>query len=591
MKNAIAAVAVLSTFAACSTPAEPGNGGTGGQGTGGTSGGAGGTGGSVGGAAPAAGTTGMSVGGAGGTTGGVGGASGASGTTNVAGTPGVGGAAGTGAVAAGGMPGTGGVSVGGGAGVATSGGMSGSDATGGMAGSTSGAAGAAAGGMAGSAGQAACAPPTVTLTGNDAVDGTLITFNDNGGWCWYQDERVVVDTARSKLIIGSVASGGNRNGNVEAVVYDLAAKTVGQPTVLGNLSVDDHNAPAFAIAGDGNVAAMWAGHRIDCNSYYSVYNGTSWAAKKQHAWSGCPWDNDNTHMVTYSNLWYLSAESRLLSGVRSVSTSPNLLTSTDNGASYSYYGRLSSTPTMGYVAGYYKYWGNGTDRIDFVGTEAHPRDNDNNLWHGYIKGGKTYNSAGTVVDETLGDSSAPNVDKFTKLFSTGGTVGKVKISHAWNSDLVRYADGTVALIWTGRADTTTSTDTPDLRLLYARYDGSTWKTTYLDKAGPKLYSSEQDYTGLGALDPDDPTTIYISSPIDPRDDATNVGKREIWRGTTCDNGVTFTWTPVTSKSTKDNFRPVVPKWDASHTALLWIRGTYTSAQSYDSDVVGIISGP
>jgi hypothetical protein len=246
---------------------------------------------------------------------------------------------------------------------------------------------------------------------------------------------------------------------------------------------------------------------------------------------------------------------------------------------------------MGYVAGYYKYWGNGTDRIDFVGTEAHPRDNDNNLWHGYIKGGKTYNSAGTVVDETLGDASAPDVDKFTKLFSTGGTVGKVKISHAWNSDLVRYADGTVALIWTGRADTTTSTDTPDLRLLYARYDGSTWKTTYLDKAGPKLYSSEQDYTGLGALDPDDPTTIYISSPIDPRDDSTSVGKREIWRGTTCDNGATFTWTPVTSKSTKDNFRPVVPKWDASHTALLWIRGSYTSAQSYDSDVVGIISGP
>ena len=56
--------------------------------------------------------------------------------------------------------------------------------------------------------------------------------------------------------------------------------------------------------------------------------------------------------------------------------------SSDDGESFSYFGRLSSTPTTGYVAGYYKYWSNGTDRIDFVATEAHPRDNDNSLWHG-----------------------------------------------------------------------------------------------------------------------------------------------------------------------------------------------------------------
>jgi hypothetical protein len=335
---------------------------------------------------------------------------------------------------------------------------------------------------------------------------------------------------------------------------------------------------------------MWAGHRIDCNSYYSTYDGSSWAAKKQFDWKtqGCPWDNDSSHMVTYSNLWYLSAENKFVSGVRSVSTSPNLLTSTDDGATYSYLGRLTSTPTVGYVAGYYKYWGNGTDRIDFVATENHPRDFDNNLWHGYIQGGKIYNSAGSVVDDTLADKNAKEIGQYTKIFATGSTVGPVKISHAWNADLVRYADGTIGLIWTGRANTTTSSDNPDLRLLYARFDGTAWKTTYLVKAGPKLYSSEQDYTGLGALVPDDPTTIYISTPYDPRDEAVAPGKREIWRGTTCDGGATFTWTPVTSKSTKDNFRPVVPKWDASHTALLWVRGSYTSAQAYSSSIVGIL---
>ena len=51
------------------------------------------------------------------------------------------------------------------------------------------------------------------------------------------------------------------------------------------------------------------------------------------------------------------------------------------------------------------------------------------------------------------------------------------------------------------------------------------------KAGKKLYDSEQDYTGLSALDSDDPRTIYVSTFFDPRDDTTMSTNREIWRGT------------------------------------------------------------
>jgi hypothetical protein len=38
----------------------------------------------------------------------------------------------------------------------------------------------------------------------------------------------------------------------------------------------------------------------------------------------------------------------------------------------------------------------------------------------------------------------------------------------------------------------------------------------------------------------------------------------------------------------DNIRPIVPKWDSSHTALLWMRGTYTSAQSFATQIVGVV---
>ena len=163
----------------------------------------------------------------------------------------------------------------------------------------------------------------------------------------------------------------------------------------------------------------------------------------------------------------------------------------------------------------------------------------------------------------------------------------------WNHDIVRYADGTIAVLGQGRADNCTGTPAdsdPDKRMIYARYDGTSWKTTYLVKAGPKLYPAEEDYTGLSALDPDDPHTIYVSTIYDPRNDSTTSTKREIWRGTTCDNGATFTWTQLTARSTADNIRPIVPKWDSTHTALLWLNGTYMTAQNFQLKVVGLI-GP
>ncbi len=347
---------------------------------------------------------------------------------------------------------------------------------------------------------------------------------------------------------------------------------------------------------DGKYFAMWSGHRVDCNSRTSIFDGTAWSAEKTFSWSslGCPWSGASTNMITYSNPWYLGTS--IYAGVRSVGTDPAILSSDDNGATLGYYGRLMSTPQAGYVAGYFKYWGNNSDRIDFVGTEAHPRDADTSLYHGYIKDGKVYNSIGTSLDDELKDASATSstsvsIKMYTPVFSTGTTINGVKLEHAWNHDIVRYADGTIAILGQARVSGTGSDD-PDKRMLYFRFDGTAWTATYLAKAGTKLYPDEQDYTGLGALVPDDPTTIYISTPYNPTTDVMGTsGKRELWRGTTCDNGKTFTWTAVTANSTKDNIRPVVPRWDSSHTALLWMQGTYTSAQSYKMAIVGTITAP
>jgi hypothetical protein len=583
----------------CSQSNGNGGGRTGGNGAGGGQPGAGGGQTGVGGSQTGVG--GGQSGGATGTGGGVSASGGAVGSAGSGGS-GVGAAAGTGGTGSGGMATGGTMTASGGnaTGGAMSGGGAGNGGSGGVPDSMGGSPGAGAGG--GAAGTPACTTPPA----GPVPTSSIIQFNDNGAWCWYQDERALVDTKANKLIIGSVASGGSRNGYIEAVIYDLATKKSTLYTVSTSIkdNIDDHNAPALVIRPDGKYVAMYSTHRVDCITRTSIFDGTKWGTEYKFDWTslGCPWAGADTNLVTYDNVWYMGTS--LYDGVRSVGTDNAFLSSSDDGATFSYYGRLMDTKQVGYVAGYYKYWGNNTDRIDFVGTEAHPRDDDNSLWHGYIQGGKVYNSSGTVIDTSLQDSSSTttnskDISAYTPVFKTGSMAGGVKLCRMWDHDIVRYADGSIAILGQGRADTCDSTPTgsdPDKRMIYSRWDGTSWKTTYLVHGGPKLYQTssddEQDYIGLAALVPDDPTTIYISTTYDPTTDTTKAGaKHEIWRGTTCDNGATFKWTPVTQNSTKDNLRPIVPKWDASHTALLWLQGTYSSAQTYSLAIVGTITGP
>ena len=206
-----------------------------------------------------------------------------------------------------------------------------------------------------------------------------------------------------------------------------------------------------------------------------------------------------------------------------------------------------------------------------------------------------YNSVGTVIDAALADTSAAATDAkditaYTPVFTTGTSISGLVMSHAWDHDIVRYADGSIAILGQARVSGSGTND-PDKRMLYFRFDGSSWKATYLVKGGGKLFADEQDYIGIGALDPDNPHVIYVSTTYDPRDDTTKTAKHEIYMGVTCDKGATWSWTPITQGSTMDNLRPVVPKWDASHTALLWMRGSYTSAQSFATSIVGTIAGP
>jgi len=92
---------------------------------------------------------------------------------------------------------------------------------------------------------------------------------------------------------------------------------------------------------------------------------------------------------------------------------------------------------------------------------------------------------------------------------------------------------------------------------------------------------------MGDADPEHPDTIYVSTPIDPRN-GRELKAHEIFKGVTNDAGLTWNWTALTTDSTADNLRPVVCSWGKTSRAVLWFRGKMTRSQHYDSAIVGII---
>lgn len=421
------------------------------------------------------------------------------------------------------------------------------------------------------------------LAVND-VAGDLILFNNNGAWSWFEDERAIVDVAAGKIIVSSVANssgtgGAARHGDVEVASYDLSTGELSQFTLHDGLQADDHNSAALWQRTDGRYVALYAKHGSDQLTRFRISTNpgdvTSWSPEQTFS---------NGAGATYSNLHYLPNDNngagRLYNFVRSVNFDPNILVSNDQGSSWSYGGRLLSEGGSG-DRPYLRYYSKD-NRIHLIATERHPRNYDNGIYHGSIENGRLYGSAGNLLDGNLFDSSAVAPAALTPIFIPGTQFNGVTMRRAWTIDVAIDDAGLPYALFQARANDSNL----DHRFFYARFDGSAWSVNELAKAGGYLYAAEDDYTGLGALDPNDPNRLFISTKIDPRTDVA-MPRYEIFEGVTTNSGVDWNWKPITFNSVVDNLRPIVPAWDNENTALLWMRGSYSTYTNYNLDVVGL----
>jgi hypothetical protein len=224
-------------------------------------------------------------------------------------------------------------------------------------------------------------------------------------------------------------------------------------------------------------------------------------------------------------------------------------------------------------------------------TEHHPRDFNNSVYHGFLKGGKLHRTDGTVVDENVFDGDGKPATELTKVFAAGSVFGGETMTRGWTVCLRVDAGGHPFGLVSCRANDPDGKSFSDHRLFSIRQGGdgaaAKWTVRRVAKLGPALWPAEQDYTGLGDVDPGDPNVVYLSTTIDPRDGKA-LKVHEIFKGLTADAGDTWTWTAITSDSPVDNLRPVVCPLGGAGRAVLWFRGTMTRSQHYNCAIVGIV---
>jgi hypothetical protein len=440
---------------------------------------------------------------------------------------------------------------------------------------------------------------------NPAVPPGLITFNDDGAWNWFQDERAIA--VGGKLIIASIAAGAHdpaRAGAVEVAAYDpargiTARFALHQPTTTQErkLWLNDHTCPSLLLRPDGRILAMYSLHGTEPKLYYRI----STAPGEIGAWSEervfIPRPDAR---ITFPNLRALPLENggagRLYAFFRGLDRSPmpSWAFSDDVGLTWSAGGVFLRSPVSqgrAAVVPYAKYASDGARAIHVVYSDGHHLDYGNGIYHIFYREGQWFGSDGKPIASLREGLKKP--EQGSLVFRAGAK------AVAWPHDLHLDAAGRPYLAYSVQENA--SLKPPDVRgddhrYHYARWTGSRWVDHEIAYGGSRIHTfmDGDDCTGLVALDPQDPDSLYISTNADPRTGQSLISRAdrrrhfEIFHGSTRDLGATWRWMPVTSDSTVDNIRPIVPIWKGDRGAVLWLRGVMRHYIDYDLQVVGIL---
>lgn len=431
------------------------------------------------------------------------------------------------------------------------------------------------------------------------IADTPFVVDDDGAWCWFQDERALV--LNNTLYIGSVASGwqdAQRTGDVQVSTFDLVTETRRGTYVLHKgFELDDHDAPALQALNDGRVLAAYSKHTRENAFYYRMSSTTRGTWGPEQSWK----DATAAHSrLAYNNLVFLKhgneSHGRLFNFLRGLQgdIKPSFVYSDDVGATWKNGGIFIRVPPFMEPRKmrqrpYVKYASDGRDVVHFLFTEAHPSSYDTSVYHMVLRDGKLFTTNGSYI--TTLKRGIDNPAAQASLVFRGDTSNV-----AWVSDIHLDERGQpVGVFSVRRHDPRQQVPKgADIRYRYARWNGTAWNAFEVARGGSCLYAEQFDYSGNIALDPKDLSKVFFSSNVHPISGDLLISRSdgrqhyEIFQGVTRDAGITWSLTSITANSSEDNIRPIVPVTKDSHlTALLWLRGRYVNYTDYALKVFGV----
>ncbi|MFR9636440.1 MAG: glycoside hydrolase family 88 protein [Rikenellaceae bacterium] len=408
------------------------------------------------------------------------------------------------------------------------------------------------------------------------------TFMKDGGWCWYQGPRAIINNG--KLVIGGL---NGKSGDVNIGVYDLEKEKIeGGVTLDKGFQCDDHNAPALYARPDGKIFTMWATHGSDKIHRYNISsadNYLEWGENQMHHHT-----YDDPRGVTYMNLYYMEDEKSLYSLFRDgVHFNPAYMISKDQGETWSEDTHLIANEVAGRNRPYMIYSQVDPNTIGIVYTDAHPRAYGNSLYYVELRGGKFYKADGTMIhdlkDGPLLTTHGEKIYKGSETNNTKPSTCESEPGASWNCNMVSDKDGNPHIGYT------LYINNDDHRFRLISWGGKGWNDREIAYAGRCLYYWESSYTGLMAIDPTDTEVVYISTDVDPSTGKYLGGRHEIYtaRVGASDDISTIKWEAVTKNSLYRNIRPIIVAKDG-YKVLLWLNGEWNTYVNYDVDVVGRI---
>lgn len=418
------------------------------------------------------------------------------------------------------------------------------------------------------------------LCWNTMLSGqTTGTLTEDGAWCWFSDPRAIYagDQDHRSIVTGWVT----KNGDIEVAALNLQSGEITNQIIYPELQVDDHDNPAFLELPDHRILTQFAWHGgdkgviqntttrpmdITCFGKNVVFKPKTAELLEQY----------KRETYTYANPYMLAEENnKLYSFGRWVGFKPNMITSTDNGQTWSDPRVVITSPELDVNnRPYVKYYSDGKSRIHLVFTDGHPAVEPlNSVYYCYYENDAFWKADGqkicNVEDLPFHPSDATVVYKATE-----------ESGRAWIFDIAADANDLPIILYS-RYPRVKQHD-----YYYARWDGDKWHDHKIIYSGPWFPEDvhgqrqrELNYSGGLTLDPVDPSIIYFSHVID--------GVFEISRGETPDFGRNWGITPITRDSEYDNVRPYVPRYQqpGDQKVVLWMQNkSYIHYTDYDCSI-------